>query len=69
MAAPAVNGLHPLRSAAGLFRSRWWTIGWLVAFGAWLLHVGALSLAPVFVLFLLLEPFLVSGMTYGAVAN
>jgi drug/metabolite transporter (DMT)-like permease len=44
--APAVDGRHPLRSAAGLFRSRWWTIGWLVALGAWLLHVGALSLAP-----------------------
>src|SRR6201987_6150747 len=46
VAAPAVDGRHPLRSAAGLFRSRWWTIGWLVALGAWLLHVGALSLAP-----------------------
>ena len=34
-----------------------------------LMAVGALSLAPVFVLFLLLEPFLVSGMTHGAVAN
>ena len=34
-----------------------------------LMAVGALSLAPVFVLFLLLEPFLVSGMTQGAVAN
>ncbi len=44
--APAVDGRHPLRSASGLFRSRWWTIGWLVALGAWLLHVGALSLAP-----------------------
>jgi drug/metabolite transporter (DMT)-like permease len=46
IAAPAVDGRHPLRSAADLFRSRWWTIGWLVALGAWLLHVGALSLAP-----------------------
>jgi drug/metabolite transporter (DMT)-like permease len=44
-AAP-VSGRHPLRSAADLFRSRWWTIGWLVALGAWLLHVSALSLAP-----------------------
>ena len=34
-----------------------------------LMAVGALSLAPVFVLFLLLEPFLVSGMTHGAVTN
>jgi drug/metabolite transporter (DMT)-like permease len=46
VAAQPVNGRHPLRSAADLFRSRWWTIGWLVALGAWLLHVGALSLAP-----------------------
>jgi drug/metabolite transporter (DMT)-like permease len=46
VAAPAVDGLHPLLSAVGLFRSRWWTIGWLVALVAWLLHVGALSLAP-----------------------
>jgi drug/metabolite transporter (DMT)-like permease len=46
VAAPAVDGLHPLRSAADLFRSRWWTIGWLIALGAWLLHVGALALAP-----------------------
>jgi multiple sugar transport system permease protein len=34
-----------------------------------LMAVGMLSLAPVFILFLLLEPFLVSGMTQGAVAN
>jgi multiple sugar transport system permease protein len=34
-----------------------------------LMAVGTLSLAPVFVLFLLLEPFLVSGMTQGAVVN
>ncbi len=36
---------HPVASAIGLFGSKWWTIGWLVALGAWLLHVGALSLA------------------------
>jgi drug/metabolite transporter (DMT)-like permease len=46
VAAPAVDARHPLRSAADLFRSRWWTIGFLVAIGAWGLHVGALSLAP-----------------------
>jgi len=34
-----------------------------------LMAVGVISLAPVFILFLLLEPFLVSGMTQGAVAN
>lgn len=45
-AAPAVDWRHPLRSAAALFRSRWFAIGMLVALGAWLLHVGALALAP-----------------------
>ena len=37
---------HPLRSAAALFRSKWFAIGWLVAIVAWVLHVGALALAP-----------------------
>ena len=45
-AAPDVDWRHPLRSAAGLFRSRWFSIGMLVAVGAWTLHVGALALAP-----------------------
>jgi drug/metabolite transporter (DMT)-like permease len=44
VAAPAVCARH-LRSAVGLFSSRWWTIGYLVALGAWMLHVAALSLA------------------------
>jgi len=45
-AAPDVDWRHPLRSARGLFRSRWFTIGMLVAVFAWLLHVAALWLAP-----------------------
>lgn len=45
-AAPAVDMLRPLHSAAGLFRSRTFALGMLVALGAWLLHVGALALAP-----------------------
>lgn len=44
--APTVLARHPLRSAINLFGSKWWTVGWLVALGAWLLHVGALLLAP-----------------------
>jgi hypothetical protein len=35
----------PIRSAVGLFHTTWWSVGWLVAVGSWLLHVGALSLA------------------------
>jgi drug/metabolite transporter (DMT)-like permease len=37
---------HPARSAADLFRSRWFAIGWILALFAWGLHVEALSLAP-----------------------
>jgi drug/metabolite transporter (DMT)-like permease len=44
--APPVRVRHPLRSAVGLFRSKWFAVGWIVAVGAWLLHVGALALAP-----------------------
>ena len=44
--APPVRVRHPLRSAIELFRSRWFAVGWVVAVGAWLLHVGALALAP-----------------------
>jgi drug/metabolite transporter (DMT)-like permease len=45
-AAPAVRLRHPVRSASGLFRSKWFAMGMLVAAGAWSLHVGALALAP-----------------------
>ena len=41
--APPVRLRHPLRSAAQLFRSKWFAVGWLVAVGAWALHVGALA--------------------------
>jgi drug/metabolite transporter (DMT)-like permease len=37
---------EPVRSAVDLFRSRWFAIGWVVALVAWVLHVIALSLAP-----------------------
>jgi multidrug transporter EmrE-like cation transporter len=45
-AAPEVSVRHPLKSAAGLFRSKWFAIGMLVATGAWVFHVAALALAP-----------------------
>jgi drug/metabolite transporter (DMT)-like permease len=47
VAAPAVDMRHPLRSVAGLFGSRWWSIGWAVAGAAFALHVAALALAPI----------------------
>jgi drug/metabolite transporter (DMT)-like permease len=46
VAAPPVDGRHPLRSARGLFASKWWTIGCVGSVGAWVLHLGALSLVP-----------------------
>lgn len=46
VAAPDVDIKRPLHSAVNLFRSKWWTIGYGAAFVAWLLHIGALALAP-----------------------
>jgi len=45
-AAPDVDFCKPFRSAIGLWKSRWFAIGMLVAAGAFTLHVGALALAP-----------------------
>jgi drug/metabolite transporter (DMT)-like permease len=45
-AAPDVSLKHPIASAVGLFRSKWFTIGMLVALVAWTFHVLALALAP-----------------------
>src|SRR4051794_301506 len=45
VAAPSVTVRHPVRSAIGLFRSKWWTLGYVVAFVAYAFHVGALALA------------------------
>ena len=44
--APDVRFGRPLRSAESLFASKWWTIGFVVAFVAWGLHVAALTMAP-----------------------
>jgi drug/metabolite transporter (DMT)-like permease len=44
--APRVDIRHPLRTAKGLWSSRWFAIGMGVGGGGWLLHVAAISLAP-----------------------
>jgi drug/metabolite transporter (DMT)-like permease len=44
---PPVEVRRPVRSSLALFRSRWYTIGILVATGSWGFHVAALSLAPI----------------------
>ena len=63
VSAPPVLVWHPLRSATGLFRSRWFAVGWLVAVGAWALHVGALALAPLSVV----QAVLSAGLVFLAV--
>jgi hypothetical protein len=63
VSAPPVRGRHPVRSAAGLFHSRWFAVGWLVALGAWGLHVGALALAPLSVV----QAVLSAGLVFLAV--
>jgi drug/metabolite transporter (DMT)-like permease len=42
----AVDIRHPIRTAVSLWSQRWFAIGMLVGLGAWLLHVAAISLAP-----------------------
>ena len=44
--APRVDVAHPLRTAKSLFKSRWFALGWGVAVFAWVLHVGAMAVAP-----------------------
>jgi drug/metabolite transporter (DMT)-like permease len=44
--APTVDIRHPLRTARGLWSSRWFAIGMGVGAGGWALHVAAISLAP-----------------------
>jgi drug/metabolite transporter (DMT)-like permease len=63
VAAPPVRARHPLGSAAELFRSKWFTLGLLVAVGAWGLHVGALALAPLSVV----QAVLAAGLVFLAV--
>ncbi len=42
----AVDIRHPLRTAISLWSQRWFALGMLVGLVAWLLHVAAISLAP-----------------------
>jgi drug/metabolite transporter (DMT)-like permease len=44
---PTVDWQRPLWSSVVLFRSRWYTLGVLIAMAGWGLHVAALSLAPI----------------------
>lgn len=44
---PPVEARRPVRTSLALFRSRWYTIGIIVATASWGLHVAALALAPI----------------------
>ncbi len=44
--APDVDVRKPVRTVVALFSKKWWTLGFLVAIVAWVLHVSALKLAP-----------------------
>jgi hypothetical protein len=44
---PAVDWRRPVWSALVLFRSRWYTLGIVIAMVSWGFHVGALALAPI----------------------
>jgi hypothetical protein len=44
---PDVDWRRPVWSSLMLFRSRWYTLGVLIAMGGWGFHVGALALAPI----------------------
>lgn len=50
---------HPLRTARSLWSQRWFAVGMLVGLGAWILHVGAISLAPLSVVQVVLSSGLV----------
>jgi drug/metabolite transporter (DMT)-like permease len=55
----AVDIRHPLRTAGSLWSQRWFAIGMLVGLAAWLLHVAAISLAPLSVVQVVLSSGLV----------
>jgi drug/metabolite transporter (DMT)-like permease len=44
--APQVDVKHPLRTGKALFANKWFALGWGIAVAAWVLHVGAMALAP-----------------------
>ena len=62
-AAPAVDIRRPLQTARSLFASRLFTIGMVIATGAWGFHVAALAVAPLS----LVQSVLAGGMVLLAV--
>jgi hypothetical protein len=54
---------HPLRSARGLYSSKWFALGMVIATASWGLHVAALAMAPMSVI----QVSLAAGMVFIAV--
>jgi drug/metabolite transporter (DMT)-like permease len=44
---PPVDVRKPISSSLALFRSKWYTLGILIAMGSWGFHVAGLALAPI----------------------
>jgi multidrug transporter EmrE-like cation transporter len=44
---PAIEWRRPIQTSLSLFRSRWYTLGIVIAMGSWGLHSAALALAPI----------------------
>src|SRR5205823_5811878 len=44
--APPVDVRHPIRTAKGLWASKWFAVGMGIGAGGWMLHVAAISFAP-----------------------
>jgi drug/metabolite transporter (DMT)-like permease len=44
---PPIEWRRPVRSSLALFRSKWYVLGIVVAFGSWGFHVAGLALAPI----------------------
>src|SRR5260221_589728 len=59
----AVDLRHPVRSAKGLFGSKWFAIGWATATFAWVFHVAAMAMAPLSVV----QPVIAGGLVFLAV--
>src|SRR3954463_15217601 len=61
--APTVDIKHPVKSAKGLFCSKWFVIGWCTATFAWVFHVAAMAMAPLSVV----QPVIAGGLVFLAI--
>jgi drug/metabolite transporter (DMT)-like permease len=62
-AAPEVDLRKPGRTIKGLFSEKWWTLGFVMAFVSWALHMASLKLSPLS----LVQAVLASGVVMMAI--